>query len=315
MNWMKSQRWEIASNNLVMQNPLVVPTSNFPDIPPITVEASKKTICFFGRLEPRKGVKNFLIAIKPYLTHANFILVGGESPGNDPFDGFETDSPVRSVKVVTDLNSIQAQTLFSKLKALVVVPSLSENCPYTIIETATFSNKIIASKVGGIPELLPTESLFESVEELGELIRKYIFENNEIGSNPLMVSNEVALNNYNKLFSNKKLSSRRNTLSEVQFLDKIGVVVAHYNQSAFLGKALLSVQKQSYSNFVCVVIDDGSCEVERENFKLISESFKNDSRFIFIFQDNCDVGATRNKGTEFIEFLFAWSALNGIDLT
>jgi glycosyltransferase involved in cell wall biosynthesis len=309
-NWVNSQGWEIARDNLILQNPLSL-TEGFSDESSFPkIDSSKKTICFFGRLEPRKGVKDFLIAAAPYLEQANFFLVGGESPGNDPYDGFEEESPVRNVQILGNLNSIQAQDLFKRYSALVVVPSLSENCPYSIIETATFGNKIIARNVGGIPELLPPDSLFESIADLSEMIQKYISHDVQVGNNPLLISNEIAISNYDELFLKKEIESKENLMAQSPILGKIGVVVAHFNQADFLPKALLSVQKQSFSNFVCVVIDDGSDEIERKKFQIIRETFKDDSRFIFILQENSDVGATRNRGvelvnTEYITFLDA----------
>jgi glycosyltransferase involved in cell wall biosynthesis len=309
-NWVKTHGWEIANDNLILQNPVVLPDVKLEELNLPGIDSREKVICFFGRLEPRKGVTDFLVAATPQLDHAKFVLVGGESPGNDPFDGFEKDSPVRNVEILGNLNSIQAQSLFKKHQALVVVPSLSENCPYSIIETATFGNKVIASRVGGIPELLPTDSLFNSVSELSQIIEDYIYKNDNIGKNSLLVSNEIAKINYRKLYSENRFGGMMNLGIQNLPSTKFGIVIAHYNQADFLPKALLSVQKQSFENFVCVTIDDGSNEDELKKFQLIADSFKNDSRFIFIYQENSDVGATRNRGvasldSEFVTFLDA----------
>lgn len=41
---------------------------------------------------------------------------------------------------------------------------------------------------------------------------------------------------------------------------RVAIVIPHYNYSAFIGDALLSVQQQTYTNFNCVIVDDCSTE-------------------------------------------------------
>ena len=41
---------------------------------------------------------------------------------------------------------------------------------------------------------------------------------------------------------------------------KISIIVTCYNQEAFLEKTLNSIAQQTYSDWECIIIDDGSTE-------------------------------------------------------
>lgn len=87
----------------------------------------------------------------------------------------------------------------------------------------------------------------------------------------------------------------------------ISVIVACYNQGRFLNKSLDSLLKQSYTNWECFIINDGSTD-ETESIAL--EYCKKDKRFNYFFQSNKGVSSARNLGIlksngEFIQFLDA----------
>ena len=69
------------------------------------------------------------------------------------------------------------------------------------------------------------------------------------------------------------------------------VVLPTYNRAVFLHKAIESVIHQSFHDWELVIVDDGSTD----NTKDIVASF-NDNRIIYIFQENKERSAARNKG-------------------
>lgn len=93
--------------------------------------------------------------------------------------------------------------------------------------------------------------------------------------------------------------------NEIDF--KVSVIVPCYNYGKFLKFCLESVQKQTYSNWECLIVDDGSTD----NTKEISENFcLTDPRFKYIYQSNSGLSSARNLGIkisegEFIQFLDA----------
>lgn len=73
---------------------------------------------------------------------------------------------------------------------------------------------------------------------------------------------------------------------------KVSVVVPSYNQGNFLEEALNSVLAQTYTNWECIIINDGSID----NTEEIARKFlSKDKRFRYIKQSNQGVVAARNK--------------------
>ncbi len=55
----------------------------------------------------------------------------------------------------------------------------------------------------------------------------------------------------------------------------ISIIVPIYNVEEYLRECLDSIQKQTYTNFECIMINDGSTD----NSKQIAEEYLVDSRF------------------------------------
>lgn len=72
----------------------------------------------------------------------------------------------------------------------------------------------------------------------------------------------------------------------------ISIIVPIYNVEEYLKDCLDSIQKQTYQNYDCIMINDGSTDSSRE----IAETYLVDSRFRLINQDNQGLSATRNTG-------------------
>lgn len=85
----------------------------------------------------------------------------------------------------------------------------------------------------------------------------------------------------------------------------VSIIIPTYNYARYLAETLQSVADQSYSDWECIVIDDGSADNTKEVFDVF---VKNDNRFKFISQSNKGVSAARNAGIkaakgDFIQFL------------
>ena len=72
----------------------------------------------------------------------------------------------------------------------------------------------------------------------------------------------------------------------------ISIIVPIYNVEEYLKECLDSIQKQTYQNYDCIMINDGSTDSSRE----IAETYLEDSRFRLINQDNQGLSAARNTG-------------------
>ena len=74
---------------------------------------------------------------------------------------------------------------------------------------------------------------------------------------------------------------------------QVSIIVPCYNQELFLAETLESVKRQSYSNWECIIMDDGSTD----NSKEVAHAFcEKDNRFHYYYQNNQGLSATRNNG-------------------
>jgi len=76
-------------------------------------------------------------------------------------------------------------------------------------------------------------------------------------------------------------------------LPSVTVVIPAYNYGHFIGQALESVRAQTYQNWECIVIDDGSTDNTRD---VVTGYAEKDRRIKYVYQKNQGLGASRNTG-------------------
>ncbi|REC47114.1 glycosyltransferase family 2 protein [Chryseobacterium pennipullorum] len=86
---------------------------------------------------------------------------------------------------------------------------------------------------------------------------------------------------------------------------KISVIVPCYNQAVFLDECIHSLINQTYSNWECIVVNDGSTDHTEEK---ALEWQKKDSRIKYIKKTNGGLSSARNAGIDnatgdFVQFL------------
>lgn len=75
----------------------------------------------------------------------------------------------------------------------------------------------------------------------------------------------------------------------------ISIIIPVFNTSAYLDQCLKSVLEQTYTDWECIVVDDGSTDNSGE---ICDKWAEKDSRFIIVHQKNNGVSAARNRGIE-----------------
>ncbi len=85
----------------------------------------------------------------------------------------------------------------------------------------------------------------------------------------------------------------------------VSIIIPTYNYAHYLTETLQSVMVQSYNNWECIVVDDGSTDNTHE---IVDEFVKKNNKFRYIYQQNKGVSAARNIGIKtakgnFIQFL------------
>lgn len=78
-------------------------------------------------------------------------------------------------------------------------------------------------------------------------------------------------------------------------LPKIAIVVPVYNVQQYIGECLNSIQAQTYTNWECFVVDDGSKD---QSGPIIDSYPEKDPRFHIIHQENKGLSGARNTALE-----------------
>ena len=76
----------------------------------------------------------------------------------------------------------------------------------------------------------------------------------------------------------------------------ISIIVPIYNVENYLRQCLDSIQNQTYKNFECIMVNDGSTDSSQQ----IAEEYLTDSRFRLINQSNKGLSGARNMGISHI---------------
>lgn len=75
----------------------------------------------------------------------------------------------------------------------------------------------------------------------------------------------------------------------------VSIIVPCYNQAIYLSEALESVLNQTYLDWECIIVNDGSSDNTDE---VVREWLKKDSRFKYIKKENGGLSNARNSGIE-----------------
>lgn len=73
----------------------------------------------------------------------------------------------------------------------------------------------------------------------------------------------------------------------------VSIIVPCYKQAHYLEESLQSVLDQNYSNWECIIVDDGSPD---DTAKVASNWCEKDKRFKYFFQKNSGLPSARNSG-------------------
>lgn len=181
---------------------------NFIELSPNMNQQSKEDyVVYFGRLSEEKGIEIFLESCK-MLPHIHF-KIAGTGPMEDMCYGIDNVEYV-GFKTGKELKDLIAKALFS------VYPSIwYENCPLSILESESLGTPVLASNLGGIPELIEDGQTGIIVEKL---------------------SVEVLSSEIERLYKNKKLlanmqkqclEKRENMISLEKYCEKLMII---YNE-------------------------------------------------------------------------------------
>jgi glycosyltransferase involved in cell wall biosynthesis len=119
-------------------------------------KSGHQNVLFVGRLHPVKGIKHLIIAMKDVIAinpAARLILIG---EGNEKENLVTLSMQMGIQKNVQFIGEVPHDEVFNYMQQsdLFVLPSLSEGFPGVFLEAMACGLPIIATRVGGIPEIL-----------------------------------------------------------------------------------------------------------------------------------------------------------------
>jgi glycosyltransferase involved in cell wall biosynthesis len=274
----------------VLKNPYAIPRS-------VTAPGKRDQLVFFGKLIPQKGCLELLEYFRKLWNEGfdqQLVMIGGgdhlfHPEGVDMIDfikdRYRTEISSGMLKLLGSVKPADIAGHLQNAKA-VIVPSIVDNLPYTVLEAMGDGHVLLASRQGGQAEVI-------SNGEDG-----FLFDHNIPGSFADQVKNILALQgpaldeirkaavkkvealcSYDIIYPQKirlleQLAGStggtvfpftRPAVAPLQLhpanagtRDLLSVVIPYYNMGDYIEDAIRSVRSCTYKNVEIIVVDDGS---------------------------------------------------------
>lgn len=274
--------------------------------------APVRELVFFGRLETRKGLRLFLDAIDRLAAN------GSRRPGLDvtflgrslPIEGMDATDFIRqrsghwpySVNCLTSLDQAQALDYLSQPGRLAVIPSLVDNLALTAIECVSLGIPMIATNVGGVPEVVAKADrdrvlVAPDARDLADRLEAALREGMppaRAAADPLVAEREWIAWHHAAAEKARTQASPGN--SEEKPL--VSVCLTHHDRPRFLEQAVTSLTAQDYPRFEVILVDDGSPSAGATALLDRLESEFAERNWRLVRQENRYLGAARNRGAK-----------------
>ncbi len=324
IDWCLEQGWTLPADQRAISNLLPHRLDLHTGLQQGDVVDDIDEVCFFGRLETRKGFFTFLDAIK-YM-HKNQLtlpkkitFLGGfcnNGSRNSASSVFEyAENWDCEVSLLNNCSHEEAIRYLVDNKPLTVLASRDESFGLTAYECLVFGIPALISNRGALRTLAAEPErkklLFDpSADILARRISDCLDNGAVIGAvDPLHQTAEASWDNLLTDLSTPatipdaklavcSLEPIKATKTKVEKDPLVSVVLVHHNRAKMLAGALESLLDQTYSNIEVIIVDDGSVESEFAGVEaLVSECA--DSRVKLVRQENRYLGAARNFGNSF----------------
>ncbi len=171
LDWMRARGWKLPERHFVQQyaRSLAAEPAGEGAAEAEKPDGTATELVFFGRLEPRKGLRVFCDALDQLASEhpesrATVTFLGKRAwiDGADAADYLrkrEVEWPW-PVEIIDELGQPEALAyLRSPGRRLTVIPSLADNSPNTVYEALALGIPFLASRVGGTAELIDPRDL------------------------------------------------------------------------------------------------------------------------------------------------------------
>lgn len=124
----------------------------------------KDYVLYFGRFSREKGILTLLKAHK--LSGCKYHLkVVGAGPMKDEISAYVKENKLTNIELPGPIYGKEMEKLIEGAKTIIVPSEWYENCPYALLQSLAKGKVVIASRIGGLPELIDdgtTGFLFEA---------------------------------------------------------------------------------------------------------------------------------------------------------
>jgi O-antigen biosynthesis protein len=277
VDWMRGRGWQLPQRTLVI--PYFTRSDATGESASVAARPDPDPVqrfAFFGRVDERKGLKllaDALNRIEPErLSGVELEFVGKTTATWTPeraeaLLSEKTKRALGGVVFETELDQHEALLRLSRPGTLAVIPSIHENSPNTVYECLEHGIPFIASDVGGVRELIPSDDrarvLFEPTANGVEAAIRRV-----LGDGKVPAPARPA-------FDGTTSSDRWTEVIEMQPQQRMGaerdaeepvdVVVVRRNSQEALLRCVTALEDQSHGNFEVIVaekrqtgIDQGS---------------------------------------------------------
>ncbi|HEV7230935.1 MAG TPA: glycosyltransferase [Bacteroidia bacterium] len=299
-------------------------------------------VVFFGKIIPQKGCIE-LIRYFSELWDEGFTvplrMIGG---GKHLFHPVNQDLVIflkKKYKKYIDNGllfmegEIRPDELYMRLKNahIILIPSIVDNLPYTVLEAMASGKVVLASRQGGQSEIISHEKdgfLFDhkekgsfrrelkkilaldsqSIHEIGRLAKQKV---RSVYNHPLIYKTKMSILEQSRvpapsgIFPLIRPAQPPQETSVQEIPGLLSVVIPYYNMGIFLPQAIASIRASTHLSVEIIVVDDGSTETESIEALHVLE---NDARVRIIRKKNEGLPLARNTGAlnaqgEFLAFL------------
>ena len=304
-DWALANGWKLAENRQVI--PCLYKDDAKVSLGAGDIDGSH--LIFFGRLETRKGLAVFCEAVNKLtksdpdhgIRHISFLGKHGQVGVEDSttyLDRFRAGHSGIKCDIISDFDSFKAIKYIKSSRGIVVIPSLLDNFPYTVTEALNEGLPFLASSIGGIPEMVSPDVLFDPKPDSLAAI---------------MANRQKVVIKARKLFSNAESQKKWLTLVEEneRFLPPpeavaendpkptVSICIPYYNYGKYLPSLCQALTKTKYENIEVVVVNDGSTDpASRKVFDKEKEKYESRG-WLFLSKENEGIGATRNYAARY----------------
>jgi glycosyltransferase involved in cell wall biosynthesis len=275
LDWMRGRGWQLPQRTLVIPyftrsnaTGESVSVAARPDPDPL------QRFAFFGRVDERKGLKllaDALNRIEPErLSGVELEFVGKTTASwtrerAEALLSEQTKRALGRVVFETELDQHEALSRLSRPGTLAVIPSIHENSPNTVYECLEHGIPFIASNVGGVHELIPSDDrarvLFEpTADGVEAAIRRVLADGNVPAPARPAFDGGGSFDRWAEVIETQP---QRRTDDEPDAREQVDVVVVRRHSQEALLRCVAALEDQSHGNFEVIVSESRKAGIDQ----------------------------------------------------